>query len=135
VSSKHCRGLQEQVVNLVEAILMAGFCVMIAGAAFLFIFGLKARRRNALMEFHSSGQFDLFMLFVWGGLLLVQFSSILLHWDPGATRNLSSLSWTGTGSTIFVCGVFAGRLLLRLEMHRYKEKREGLRPKRASLTS
>jgi hypothetical protein len=106
---------------------MAGFCVMIAGAAFLFTCGLRARRRNALIEFHSSGQFDLFMLFVWGGLLLMQFSSILLHWDPGAIRNLSSLTWAGTGSTIFVCGVFVGRLLLRLEMHRHKEKREGQR--------
>jgi hypothetical protein len=105
-----------------SAMTIAGLCVMLAGSTFLFISGLKARRRGTLRDYHSSGQFDLYMAFVWSGLFLVQLNSILLHWEPGAIQHLSALTWAGTGGTVFSCGVFTGRLLLRWEMRRQEDR-------------
>jgi hypothetical protein len=108
-----------------SAMIMAALCVLLAGSTFLFVSGLKARRRGTLQDYHSSGKFDLSMAFAWSGMFLIQLNSILLHWEPGAIQHLSSLTWIGTGGTIFVCGVFTGRLLLRWEMRR-KERRQPL---------
>jgi hypothetical protein len=56
-------------------------------------------------------------------MLLVQASSVLHHIGPGGIYNLSSLTVAATIGNIFICGVFVGRLLLRLEMHWLNEKR------------
>lgn len=111
-------------MDLPNAMLIAGMCVMVACA---FIVGrsiwttlrasgqeLRRRRDNGL-------RLDLYLAFVWSGMLLVQASSILRHIEPGGSFNLSSLAVAATIGNIFVCGGFAGRLLLRLEMRRYRE--------------
>ena len=51
-------------------------------------------------------------------------TKILLHAEPGGTYKLSSLALAATPGNIFVCGVFAGHLLLRREMRWYEEKRD-----------
>jgi hypothetical protein len=107
-------------MNSASAITIAGICVMVIGAAALLFSGLKAKRAGAPM----GTRLDVYMACVWTGMLMVQMSSIVLHWDPVAIYHLSPLTLSATAGNIFVCGVFAGRLLLRREMRLLKERQE-----------
>jgi hypothetical protein len=113
----------------VDAMMIGGICVMVGACAFLLGTALRALRRGGgqdlrLMDDHPGARLDLYMAFVWGGMLVVQISNILFHKQPGGAYNLSSLTLAATAGDVFACGVFAGRLLLRREMRWYKEKRE-----------
>jgi hypothetical protein len=70
------------------------------------------------------GRLDLYMLCVWSGLLLVQLAEILRHMQFDGTFRLSTLTLAATGAVILLCGIGAGRLLLRRELRWYREKRE-----------
>ena len=74
---------------------------------------LRRQRDNGL-------RLDLYLGLVWSGMLLAQAGNLLLHRESGGFRNISSLTFVASAGTVFVCGAFAGRLLLRLEMHRNK---------------
>ena len=98
-------------------------CAVLLGIA------LKAVKRAGgqdlrLLDPHPGGRLDLYMGIVWSGMLLVQASSILRHMQPTGTFNLSWLSLAALVGDVFVCGGYAGRLLLRREMRWYKEKRD-----------
>jgi hypothetical protein len=67
---------------------------------------------------------ELLMGLVWSGIFLVQLSGILRHAQSGGSYSLSPLAFAGIAATIFVCGAFAGRLLLRREMRWSKERRD-----------
>jgi len=66
------------------------------------------------------------MSVVWTGMLLVQASSLLLHLELDGSRKLPQFSLMPTAAVLFICGVFAGRLLLRREL-RLAERREAAR--------
>jgi hypothetical protein len=116
-------------MNFVDALMIGGLCIMVAAGAFLLRTALRAARRAdeqgfRRMDDHPGGQLDLYMAFLWSGMLLVQGSNIVLHLQTGSIHNVSLLAWMGTAGDIFICGIFAGRLLLRREMRWHKEKRE-----------
>jgi hypothetical protein len=115
--------------NFLEALMIAGICVMVGGCAFLLATGLRAARRAGdgdfrLIDDRPGGRLDLYMGLVWSGMLLVLGSNVLLHTGPGRSYNLSALTLAAAAGNILVCGVFAGRLLLRHEMRRCEERRE-----------
>lgn len=119
-------------MDIPDAMLVVAMCVIIGCA---FVAGrtiwatIRADRQELRRISDVRGQrLDLYMGLVWSGMLLVQASSILRHMGPGGSYNLSSLAVGATASNIFVCGVFAGRLLLRREMRLVKEKREARAP-------
>jgi hypothetical protein len=122
------RATQEAMMVFVEAMMIAGLCIIAGAAGFLLVNGLKARRgaggQDLLADEQRGARLDLYMCFVWSGMLLVQASNILLHRDPGGTYHLSSLTLAATAGQILACGVFAGRLLLRRELRWIKEKRD-----------
>lgn len=112
-------------MDLANLLLDAGLGVMVVAAL---IAGkaiwtdLRASGAELPLRRRDNGlRLDLYLGLVWSGMLLVQAGNILLHLDSGGIRNISSLTAAGTASTVFVCGAFAGRLLLRLELRRYRE--------------
>lgn len=109
-------------MNSASTIIIAGICVMLVGAGALLFTGLRAKRAGAPM----GTRLDVYMAFIWTGMLMVQMSSIVLHWEPVAIYHLSPLTLSATAGNIFVCGIFAGRLLLRREMRLQKERQEFL---------
>jgi hypothetical protein len=113
-------------MHFADALLIAGICVILA-CAFLLGTVLWAAWRSGGQELRRTDdrgrRQDLYLGAVWSGMLLVEASSIFRHIEPGGSYNLSSLTVAATAGEIFVCGVFAGRLLLRREMRWYKEKR------------
>lgn len=104
-------------MNFAEAMMIAGIGIMVGGCGFLLVNGIKAARRAGGREDGDRGQrLDLYMLFVWGGMLLVQISNMFFHADASGTFHLASLTLASTAGTVLVFGGFAGRLLLRREM-------------------
>ena len=112
-------------MDLPNVLLDAGLCVtavaaLIAGRAIWTTW--RASGEELLRRRRDNGQrLDLFLCLVWSGMFLVQAGNILLHRDSGGIHDISSLTLVATAGTVFVCGAFAGRLLLRLELRRYRE--------------
>jgi hypothetical protein len=117
--------------TFLETLMVAGICVMIGGCAFLLATVLRATKSAGSdfrpMDYHPGGRLDLCMGLVWSGMLLMLASNVFLHSGPGRTYNLSGLTLAATAGNIFVCGIFAGRLLLRREMRRHEERGEAQR--------
>jgi len=111
--------LAKALMSTVDAMMIAGLSTMPVG--FLLGWWLKAKESGAELPGLA---LDATMFFVWGGMLLVQAANILLHKQTGSLYNLSALTWAGSASILFVFGCTTGRLLLRLEMHRFRQKRE-----------
>jgi hypothetical protein len=108
-------------VSTTDAIMIAGLGTIPVG--FLLAWWLKAK--GAGDDLGGLGlPVDVCMLFVWGGMLLIQAANILLHKQTGSLYNVSALTWAASSAVLFVCGCFAGRLFLRLEFHRYRQKRD-----------
>ena len=112
-------------MDLPNALLDAGLCVMVVAVLILgraIWTTSRASGQELLLRKRDNGlRLDVYLCLVWSGMLLVQASNILLHVDSGGIHNISSLTIVSTAATVFVCGAFAGRLLLRLEMRRYRE--------------
>ena len=114
-------------MDLLEAIQIAGLCVMVAAAAFLVWYSAKTFRQAGYRRSadpHDGWRLDAFMGVIWTAMLLVQLPSIARHLPPPATTHLSWLSWSSIASVIFICGAAAGRLMLRLELRRYEARRD-----------
>ena len=111
-------------MHYTTALTMVGIFGSLAGCAFLVVMELKARRSGGQSYHQRAARLDWYMSFVWSGMFLVQLSSILLHWEPGAIFHVSPATWVATAGSIFGCGVFAGRLMLRWEMRLYEERRD-----------
>jgi hypothetical protein len=103
-----------------DAMMIAGLCTIPVG--FLLAWRLKARGTGD--DLALSLPLDVCMFFVWAGMFLVQAANILLHKETGSLYNVSALTWAGSASILFVFGCITGRLLLRVEMYRYRQKRE-----------
>lgn len=111
-------------MRLVETMMTVGLCMIIGAAAFILAAGIRARLAGEPLKEESPGQrLDAYMLLVWSGMLLVQVSNILLHWDTGSLSHVSTIGWASTAADFFICGCFAGRLLLRREM-RWRKQQE-----------
>jgi hypothetical protein len=111
----------------VQAMMTAGLCVLVGAAGFVLVTAVKRVRQPGglrLTDDQRRVRLDWLMAVIWSGMLLVQIGNVILHQDPGGTYHLTSLTLVATGGEIFVCGVFAGRLLLRQELRRLKEKDE-----------
>lgn len=104
---------------------IGGFCLMVGAGAFLVRMWIRVARRTDRQDLQG-GRLDLYMLCVWSGLLLVQFANILQHVQFDGTYRLSSLTLAATAAVVFVCGICAGRLLLRAELRRYEGRRDEL---------
>jgi len=103
----------------------AGLCILVGACAFLVVTWLKAVRRGSdYRRPENSLRLDLFMAIVWSGMVLVQLANVLFHREPNGTFALSSLALAAAGSQLLVCGIFAGRLLLRWELRVMKAKSE-----------
>lgn len=115
-------------MDLANLLLDAGLVVavvaaLIAGRAIWT--ALRASGQELLLAKRNNGlRLDLYLGLVWSGMLLVQAGNILLHRDADGFRHISSLTLVATAATVFVCGAFAGRLLLRLEMRRHRAAQE-----------
>ncbi|HEY1506305.1 MAG TPA: hypothetical protein VGF92_18515 [Stellaceae bacterium] len=115
-------------MDIADVMLIVALSVII-GSAFIVGKSIRATLRADRQELRRIGEdrgqrLDLYLGLVWSGMLLVQASSVLRHMGPGGSYDLSSLAAAATAGNIFVCGVFAGRLLLRREMRLAKERRE-----------
>ena len=116
-------------MDLLEAVQVAGLAIEVGAAAFL-VWILWKTIKQAGGQYRRTAdprdgwRLDLFMGIVWSGMLLVQLPSIIRHLPPPAAYHLSWLSLSSIAGVMLICGGFAGRLLLRLEMRRYEQKRE-----------
>jgi predicted branched-subunit amino acid permease len=116
-------------MDLLEAVQIAGLAIEVGAAAFL-VWILSKTIKQAGGQYGRTAdprdgwRLDLFMGIVWSGMLLVQLPSIIRHLPPPAAYHLSWLSLSSIAGVMLICGGFAGRLLLRLEMRRYEQKRE-----------
>ena len=106
------------------ALIIVGICGALGGCAFLVVNELKARRTGEQSFHQRAARLEWYMSFVWSGMFLVQLSSILLHWEAGAIFHVSPVTWAAAAGSIFICGLFTGRLLLRREMHLHREQRD-----------
>lgn len=68
--------------------------------------------------------FDVYLALVWSGILMVQLSNILHQAESGGSFRVTPLMGIGTAAVVFICGAYAGRLMMRLEMRRYNSKRD-----------
>lgn len=109
-------------MSAAEVMMIAGLCTIPVG--FLLAWWLKVRRAGADDLGGVGLPLDVCMFFVWGGMLLTQAANIIMHKERGSLYNVTALTWVASASVLFVCGCFAGRLFLRLEIHRYRQKRE-----------
>lgn len=107
-------------MSAVDVMMIAGLCTIPVG--FLLAWWLKAKGTGD--DLMPGLPLDVCLFFVWGGMLLVQAANILLHRQTGSLYNVSALTWAGSAAVLFVFGCVTGRLFLRLEMHRYRQKRE-----------
>jgi hypothetical protein len=111
-----------------ELFTVTGLCVILGATAFVVWAGFNPAARQDPRAMHDDTRvgerLDRFMATLWGGSLLLQLGSILRHVSSTDTFNMSWLSLAGFASVIFMCGGFACRLLLRVELRRYREKRE-----------
>lgn len=116
-------------MTLTEDIMIAGIGLMVVASALLVPVGLKAAKRRAehyrqLPKEYPGLTGDVYLLLVWSGMLIVQISNILLHAEPGGIYRVVPLMWVGTAAAVFICGLYSGRLMMRLEMRAYKARRE-----------
>lgn len=100
--------------------MIAGLAALVVGI--LLTATVKARAGD--LAGPPGGILDLFMIFVWGGMALMQAANIILHKQSHELYKVSALTWAGSAAVLFMCGGFVGRLLLRLELRRYRQKRE-----------
>jgi len=107
-------------MDYLEMMMIAGLCLMGLAAAFIFraIFKTAKLRREGQRYSPPGARLDLYLGALWSGLLLVQLSSLVRHMEPPGPHNLSWLSLTGFASIVFLCGAYAGRLSLRMEIQR-----------------
>jgi hypothetical protein len=115
-------------LDLLDTVMIAGLGLAIGACAFLIWTQLRDAKQTGeqdvlLANIRRGERLDLYMGIVWSGFLLVQVTNIFHHIDPGGTFQLSSLSLAAVAGDLFVCGGFAGRLLLRREMRLINEKR------------
>jgi len=111
-----------------ELIMMiGGICIMVA-STYVLPGAINATQRAATSFVPMDGllgwRFDLYWGCVWSGLLLVQVANILGHVRPDGTFQLSSLTLAATAAVLLLCGICAGRLLLRAELRRYEGRRD-----------
>lgn len=116
-------------MTLAEDIMMAGIGLMLAAGALLIPVALSAAKHRAehyrqLPEEYPGLMGDVYLALVWGGMLILQISNILLHAEPGGIYRVVPLTWVGTAAAVFICGLYGGRLMMRLEMRAYRAKRE-----------
>ncbi|HET7191390.1 MAG TPA: hypothetical protein VFI98_05710 [Pseudolabrys sp.] len=109
-------------MDLLETMMIAGICLVIGGFAFLLRTQLKAlkqvRRQDIrLVGPHVGTRQDLYMGLLWSGIFLVQVSGLVRHIQPGP-NNFPWFPLIAVASVLFVCGGYAGRLLLRWEITR-----------------
>jgi len=121
-------------MNLPDTVMIAGLCVAVTACAFLLVARLRSARQSAEPDIHlastrRSARLDQYMGMVWSGFLLVQGAQIFNHLRPDGTAQLSLLSMGAAAGVVFVCGGFAGRLLLRREMR--QQAKEGAQTARA----
>jgi hypothetical protein len=119
----------ETTMHLSDAAMIAGLCLAVGACAFLLATQVWTAQRAGGQDVHfdsaqRGGRLDLYMAAVWSGFLVVQASSVFRHMQPDGTLNLSSLSLAAFAADVFICGGFAGRLLLRREMRLSREKDE-----------
>jgi hypothetical protein len=128
---------QEAMVDWISATMDAGLFVMGDAAGFLVWTAWRASRRARgkslrVIDDHPGSRLDLFMGVLWFGMLLVQTDNLFLNAAPGGWYKLSALSLAGTASTVFICGAFAGRIVLRRELRWLQERREEKTPEAQS---
>lgn len=116
-------------MTLTEDITMAGIGMMVVAIALVIRAGLRAAKQRTqsnrqLPEEYPGLTSDAYMILFWSGMLLMQISNILLHAEPGGTYRVVPLMWVGTAAILLVFGLYAGRLMMRLEMRAYQAKRE-----------
>jgi hypothetical protein len=113
-------------MNFSDALITTGICIIIAGAAFTLVSSLKARRDSSegTRKIPGGAAIDRSILLAWSGILLVEVGNIAFHRRPSGLYDVSALTWAATAGAVFLLGVAAGRLLLRLEWRRAMRIRE-----------
>lgn len=107
-------------MDSLEIMMNAGLCLIVGTAAFVLRAIIKTTklRRAGQRVTYPGDRVDMYMAILWGGIFLVNLSSLIRHMQSPGPQNLSWLSLTGFASVAFVLGVYAGRLLLRMEIRR-----------------
>jgi len=116
-------------MDLLDAVMIGGICLAGGACAFLLATQLGIAKKAGGQDVHLESarrdeRLDLYMGAVWSGILVVLATNIFHQIQLGGTFELSLLSLAAFAAVVFICGAFAGRLLLRREMRLDKEKRE-----------
>lgn len=118
-------------MNLLDDAMLAGIGLAVGACAFLIAAQLRDRQAGqdpVAQNARRARRLELYLGIVWSGFLVVQISSILHHLEPDGTMTFSWLSLAAFASVVFICGGFAGRLLLRREM-RLDKRGTSIRPR------
>jgi hypothetical protein len=108
-------------MNLIDTIMIAGLCLSLGACALLITAQLRTARRVGAGEFHlekarRSERLDWCMGAVWTGFLVVQATNVFHHVELDGSIKFSLLSLAAFAGVVFICGGFAGRLLLRRDL-------------------
>ena len=112
-------------MSLLDDVMLAGIGLALGACAFLIAAQLRDKQAGqdpVAANARRARRLDLYMGVVWSGFLLVQISNILRHRQPDGAMTFSSLSLAAFAGVVFLCGGFAGRLLLRREMRLAEER-------------
>ena len=116
-------------MDFLDVVMIAGICLSVGACAFLITAQLRTAKRTGAQDVHLENarrgeRLDLYMGAVWAGFLIVQATSVFHHLQLDGTIEFSLLSLAALAAVLFICGAFAGRLLLRREMGLNKKQRE-----------
>ena len=106
-------------MDLIDLVMLAGIGLALGACAFLIAAQLRdkpAGQDPVAAKARRARRLDVYLAVIWSGFLAVQITNILHHLAPDGTMKLSRLSLTAFAGVVFICGGFAGRLLLRREM-------------------
>lgn len=112
-----------------DVVMLAGICLSVGACALLVTAQLRTAKQAGAQDVHlesaeRSERLDLYMGAVWSGFLVVQATSVFHHVQRDGTIKFSWLALAAFAAVVFICGAFAGRLLLRRDMRSEKKRRE-----------
>lgn len=108
-------------MDLIDIIMIAGLGLSLGACTLLVRAQLRTARQVGAREVQleealRSERLDWYMGAVWSGFLVVQATNVFHHVQVDGTIKFSLLSLAAFAGVVFICGGFAGRLLLRRDM-------------------
>ena len=107
-------------MDFLEGTLTAGLFLVVISAVLIVVAVLRVAKQTRASGHRAQigERQDIYLGVLWTGLLLMQLSSLIRQMESPNPHSLSLLSVAGFASAVFLCGGFAGRLTLRMELRR-----------------